>query len=93
MLMLAGLWDALVIFLEGGNWTPHRWRRGIRRPEQKGRPDLAARARDMPNLLPPPGRTLPTFDSLPGQPVGPLRRHSCDGEYRYWRSPTTRPQP
>jgi 1-acyl-sn-glycerol-3-phosphate acyltransferase len=44
---------ALVIFPEGGNWTPGRWRRGIRRLEQAGRPDLAARARDMPNLLPP----------------------------------------
>ncbi len=44
---------ALVIFPEGGNWTPGRWRRGIRRLEQRGRPDLAARARDMPNLLAP----------------------------------------
>jgi 1-acyl-sn-glycerol-3-phosphate acyltransferase len=44
---------ALVIFPEGGNWTPGRWLRGIRRLEQQGRSDLAARARDMPNLLPP----------------------------------------
>jgi 1-acyl-sn-glycerol-3-phosphate acyltransferase len=44
---------ALVIFPEGGNWTPGRWQRGIRRLEQLGRDDLAARARDMPNLLPP----------------------------------------
>jgi 1-acyl-sn-glycerol-3-phosphate acyltransferase len=44
---------ALVIFPEGGNWTPGRWQRGIRRLEQRGRGDLAARARDMPNLLPP----------------------------------------
>jgi 1-acyl-sn-glycerol-3-phosphate acyltransferase len=44
---------ALVIFPEGGNWTPGRWRRGIRLLEQKGRPDLAARAAGMPNLLPP----------------------------------------
>ena len=44
---------ALVIFPEGGNWTPGRWRRGIRRLEQRGREDLAARARGMPNLLPP----------------------------------------
>ena len=41
--------DALVIFPEGGNWTPGRWRRGIRRLEQGGREDLAARAREMPN--------------------------------------------
>jgi 1-acyl-sn-glycerol-3-phosphate acyltransferase len=53
---LAGSLDqagALVIFPEGGNWTPGRWLRGIRRLEQQGRRDLAARARDMPNLLPP----------------------------------------
>ena len=45
--------SALVIFPEGGNWTPGRWRRGVRRLEQRGREDLAARARGMPNLLPP----------------------------------------
>ena len=44
---------ALVLFPEGGNWTPGRWQRGIRRLEQLGRRDLAARARAMPNLLPP----------------------------------------
>jgi 1-acyl-sn-glycerol-3-phosphate acyltransferase len=44
---------ALVIFPEGGNWTPHRWERGIGRLEDLGRRDLAERARDMPNLLPP----------------------------------------
>ncbi|HVB43945.1 MAG TPA: 1-acyl-sn-glycerol-3-phosphate acyltransferase [Streptosporangiaceae bacterium] len=44
---------ALVIFPEGGNWTPGRWERGIRRLEQLGRRDLAARARQMPNLLTP----------------------------------------
>ena len=44
---------ALVIFPEGGNWTPGRWRRGIRRLERAGRSDLAERARDMPNLLAP----------------------------------------
>ncbi len=44
---------ALVIFPEGGNWTPGRWERAIARLEQIGRRDLAARARDMPNLLAP----------------------------------------
>ncbi|HET9894271.1 MAG TPA: 1-acyl-sn-glycerol-3-phosphate acyltransferase [Streptosporangiaceae bacterium] len=44
---------ALVIFPEGGNWTPGRWQRGIGRLEQQGRDDLAERARQMPNLLPP----------------------------------------
>ena len=44
---------ALVIFPEGGNWTPSRWVRGIGRLERMGRTDLADRAREMPNLLPP----------------------------------------
>ena len=44
---------ALVLFPEGGNWTPGRWRRGIRRLERQGRTDLADRARHMPHLLPP----------------------------------------
>lgn len=46
---------ALVIFPEGGNWTPGRWERAIQRLEQLGRRDLAARARQMPNLLAPRG--------------------------------------
>ncbi|MGP8000217.1 MAG: 1-acyl-sn-glycerol-3-phosphate acyltransferase [Streptosporangiaceae bacterium] len=44
---------ALVLFPEGGNWTPGRWRRGIRRLDRMGRGDLAERARGMPHLLPP----------------------------------------
>ena len=48
-----GRLGALVIFPEGGNWTPNRWLRAIRRLERLGRGDLAARARDMPNLLAP----------------------------------------
>jgi hypothetical protein len=53
---LAGALDpagALVIFPEGGNWTPGRWRRAIRRLEQAGRADLAAMAEQMPNVLAP----------------------------------------
>ena len=61
---------ALVIFPEGGNWTPGRWRRGIRRLEQVGRPDLAERARDMPNLLPPrPGGALAAIAACPDADV------------------------
>jgi 1-acyl-sn-glycerol-3-phosphate acyltransferase len=59
--------DALVIFPEGGNWTPGRWRRGIRRLETAGRPDLASRARGMPNLLPP--RTGGTLAAVAACPV------------------------
>ena len=42
-----------MIFPEGGNWTPRRWRRGVRRLKRSGQPGLAARARAMPNVLAP----------------------------------------
>jgi hypothetical protein len=45
--------SALVVFPEGGNWTPLRWRRAIDRLRRGGRQDLAGRAAAMPNLLPP----------------------------------------
>jgi 1-acyl-sn-glycerol-3-phosphate acyltransferase len=61
---------ALVIFPEGGNWTPGRWRRGIRRLERQGQADLAARARDMPHLLPPrPGGALAALAACPSADV------------------------
>ena len=61
---------ALVIFPEGANWTPSRWRRGIRRLEHAGRRDLASRARQMPNLLPPrPGGTLAAIAARPDADV------------------------
>jgi 1-acyl-sn-glycerol-3-phosphate acyltransferase len=61
---------ALVIFPEGANWTPSRWRRGIRRLEHAGRRDLALRARQMPNLLPPrPGGTLAAIHACPDADV------------------------
>jgi 1-acyl-sn-glycerol-3-phosphate acyltransferase len=62
--------DALVIFPEGGNWTPGRWRRGIRRLEASGRQDLAARASAMPNLLAPrPGGTMAAIRACPDADV------------------------
>jgi 1-acyl-sn-glycerol-3-phosphate acyltransferase len=44
---------ALVVFPEGGNWTPQRWRRAITRLRRHHRDDLAKRAAAMPSLLPP----------------------------------------
>ncbi len=44
---------ALVIFPEGANWTPARWRRGIDHLRAQGQAELAERAVAMPNLLPP----------------------------------------
>ena len=61
---------AMVIFPEGGNWTPGRWKHGIRRLEWKGRQDLASRALQMPNLLPPkPGGVAAAIGACPGAAV------------------------
>jgi 1-acyl-sn-glycerol-3-phosphate acyltransferase len=71
---------ALVIFPEGANWTPGRWRRGIRRLEHEGRQDLAARARDMPNLLPPrPGGAMAAIDACPDADVIFVAHAGLDG--------------
>jgi 1-acyl-sn-glycerol-3-phosphate acyltransferase len=57
---------ALVIFPEGGNFTPGRWRRGIAALEQKERFAEAQRARNMPNLLPPrAGGAFAAIDAAP----------------------------
>jgi 1-acyl-sn-glycerol-3-phosphate acyltransferase len=61
---------ALVIFPEGGDWTPGRWQRRVRRLEQAGHHDLAARARAMPHLLPPrAGGALSAITACPGADV------------------------
>ena len=61
---------ALVIFPEGANWTPSRWRRAIRRLELTDHRDLADRARQMPNVLPPrPGGTFAAIGARPDADV------------------------
>jgi 1-acyl-sn-glycerol-3-phosphate acyltransferase len=62
--------SALVIFPEGGNWSPGRWRRSIQRLRHKGRPDLAARASRMPNVLAPrTGGVLAAIEASAGADV------------------------
>jgi len=57
---------ALVIFPEGGNFTPARRRRGIRRLEESRRFILARRARGLANLLPPrSGGVYAAIDAAP----------------------------
>lgn len=57
---------ALVIFPEGGNFTPSRWRRGITKLEEDRRFTEATRARRMQNLLPPrSGGAFAAIDSAP----------------------------
>jgi 1-acyl-sn-glycerol-3-phosphate acyltransferase len=46
---------ALVLFPEGGNWTPLRWRRTVDRLRRQGDDNLAERAVAMPNVLAPRG--------------------------------------
>ena len=58
------------VFIKGRQTGENIFTREIRRLEQKGRPDLAARARDMPNLLPPrPGGTLAAISACPDADV------------------------
>ena len=62
--------SALVVFPEGGNWTPYRWQRAIDRLRRGGRPDLAERAAAMPNVLPPHGGgALAAIAACPGADV------------------------
>jgi 1-acyl-sn-glycerol-3-phosphate acyltransferase len=62
--------DAMLIFPEGGNFTPRRRVRAIRRLRRQGRPDEAERARRMANVLPPhPAGTLAAIDAAPGADI------------------------
>lgn len=66
--LAAGLGNAgaLVIFPEGGNFTPSRWVRGINRLEEAHRLEEARRARGLANLLPPrSGGVFAAIDSAP----------------------------
>jgi 1-acyl-sn-glycerol-3-phosphate acyltransferase len=62
--------DALVIFPEGGNFTPKRRWRAILRLQQKGLTEEASRARRMHHLLPPrPGGAIAAIDACPAADV------------------------
>ncbi|MGN6636737.1 MAG: 1-acyl-sn-glycerol-3-phosphate acyltransferase [Oryzihumus sp.] len=58
--------EALLIFPEGGNWTPRRRRRAIRRLRRRGHFAEAARARQMEHVMPPrPAGVLACLDARP----------------------------
>lgn len=62
--------DALIIFPEGGNYSERRRLRAIERLEDRGRPDLAARARTIRHLMAPrPGGALAAVDAAPAADV------------------------
>jgi 1-acyl-sn-glycerol-3-phosphate acyltransferase len=61
---------ALVIFPEGGNWTPQRWRRSVAQLRRQGLDDLAERAVAMPHVLAPrPGGALAAVAACPAADV------------------------
>jgi 1-acyl-sn-glycerol-3-phosphate acyltransferase len=61
---------ALVLFPEGGNWTPLRWRRAVTRLRRQGQDYLAERAMAMPHVLPPrPGGALAAIGACPSADV------------------------
>ena len=65
-----GRGDALLMFPEGGNWTPDRHRRAVERLEAGGLPEAATRARALPHVLPPrPGGVLAILEARPETPV------------------------
>ncbi|GAC1310002.1 MAG: hypothetical protein NVSMB16_06570 [Acidimicrobiales bacterium] len=45
--------DALLVFPEGGNWTPSRRRRAIEKLKERGKRRAARRAEQMPHVMPP----------------------------------------
>jgi 1-acyl-sn-glycerol-3-phosphate acyltransferase len=62
--------DALVIFPEGGNFTPRRRLRAIRLLEERRLAEEAAKARAMEHLLPPkPGGALAAIEAAPAADV------------------------
>jgi 1-acyl-sn-glycerol-3-phosphate acyltransferase len=62
--------DALVIFPEGGNFTPRRRRLAIRRLEDKGLAGEAERARGLDHLLPPrPNGAIAAITACPSADV------------------------
>jgi len=55
-----------VIFPEGGNFTPYRWKRAIARLHRLGLHQMARRASRMHNVLPPhPGGVLAALSAAP----------------------------
>ncbi|HET9260538.1 MAG TPA: 1-acyl-sn-glycerol-3-phosphate acyltransferase [Acidimicrobiia bacterium] len=60
--------DAFVIFPEGANYTEKRARRSIEKLREMGRPDLAERAEELENTLPP--RSTGVMTALAAAPPG-----------------------
>ena len=71
--------DTLLVFPEGGNFTPRRRRRAIRRLQAEHRHDAARAAALMANVLPPrPAGVLAVLESHPDLPVVLLAHAGLD---------------
>jgi 1-acyl-sn-glycerol-3-phosphate acyltransferase len=67
---LLGPRGALLLFPEGGNFTPERRRAGLRRLRRKGKRRSAQKAEQMPHVLPPqPTGALSALDAKPATDV------------------------
>ncbi len=74
-----GAGDALLLFPEGGNWTPGRWDRAIQRLRSKSRYRAATTAALMPHVLPPrPGGVLACLAARPGLAVAIVAHTGLD---------------
>jgi 1-acyl-sn-glycerol-3-phosphate acyltransferase len=79
-----GAGDALLLFPEGGNWTPDRRRRAIRRLQREHRAEAARAAALMTNVLPPrPGGVLACLAAHPGLDVVMVAHAGLDRVVRF----------
>src|SRR5581483_3557519 len=75
-----GAGEALLVFPEGGNWTPSRRRRAIRRLRREGKADAATAATLMEHVLPPrPGGVLACVAARPEIPIVIVAHAGLDG--------------
>jgi 1-acyl-sn-glycerol-3-phosphate acyltransferase len=71
--------DALLIFPEGGNWTPHRHSRAVKRLRRAGHVRAARRAAARPNVLPPrPAGTIACLVARPDLDVVVVAHEGVD---------------
>ena len=82
--------DALLLFPEGGNWTPRRHRRAVRRLWRAGRRRAARRAQANSHVLPPqPGGALACLQARPDADVLVVAHTGLDSLVspgRIWRA-------
>lgn len=90
-------YDALIIFPEGGNWTPRRQRRAVGHLRRVGRRRAARHAERMPRVLPPrPAGTLASLAARPDAHVVIVAQTGLDllvNPAQVWRALPLRDRP